>query len=71
MTSRVQHLTVALEADMREDDVRPLIDAILMLRGVLTVKEHVSEHATFIARARLKRELGDKIINFLNVESTT
>lgn len=38
MTERVDALWVALEQPIREDDIKPLVEAIQQLRGVMRVE---------------------------------
>lgn len=65
MTNRVSILTVALEADIREDDVQPLVAAIKQLRGVIGVDTNVVDSTQWLAQMRLRDELGCKIINII------
>ena len=62
MTSRYNTLTVALDADIREDDARPLIEAIKLLRGVVDVSGNVADASQFLAETRVRRELGEKLL---------
>jgi hypothetical protein len=61
MTDRVNTLTVVLERPIRTDDVQSIVDAILHIRGVLTVTTGEVDHAMFGARtqerSRLRREI--------------
>lgn len=43
MTDRYDYLIVALEKNTDEDDASSLIEAIKMLRGVLSVHGHVAD----------------------------
>lgn len=61
MTDRYHSLTVVLEANIRADDAQPLIDAILQLRGVLSICGEVANSNTWMAEERARRELGNKI----------
>ena len=61
MADRFNVLTVVLEKDTREDDAQCLIDAIKMLRGVLSVKGNVSKHTDYMAEERVRRKLGEKL----------
>jgi hypothetical protein len=61
MTDRVFALTVALERDTRTDDVQGLIDAIKLLRGVLSVQAEISDLSQWTADERAKREYTDKL----------
>lgn len=61
MTDRYNALTVVLDRDIREDDAEMLINAIRMLRGVLTVDPHVADIGDHVAAARVKRDLTEKL----------
>ena len=61
MTDEFNALTVILERDIREDDAQSLIDAIMMLKGVCSVKGNVSDTDSYIAERRVKWELIDKL----------
>lgn len=65
MTDRFNALIVVLEEDIRSDDAQGLIDAILRLRGVLSVSGNVQEMSDHIAQARARHELGQKLIDVL------
>ena len=62
MTDRINGLTVVLTHDIRDDDSQCIIDAIQMIKGVLSVKANISDHFDdHIAYERVKRELTDKM----------
>ena len=61
MTDRFSTLTVVLEKDTREDDAEALINAIRMLRGVLTVAGDVANAGDFLAQERARWEIEGKI----------
>ncbi len=63
MTDRYSALIVVLEKDIREDDAESTIEAIRHIRGVLSVKGHISNPAEHIASSRIKAELFRKITN--------
>ncbi len=65
MTDRINGFWVALDADIRDDDVEPLINAILQLRGVIKVKGHVTTSTDWLARARVRQELTAKLFDAL------
>lgn len=50
---------------MRDDDTEPLITAIKQMRGVLDVTPHVADVKTATAEARVRRELGEKIVKII------
>jgi hypothetical protein len=65
MTDRIYSLRVVLDKDYRDDDVKSISDAIRMIRGVVDVKEHVSDLNSKMASLRALNELRDKVLNSL------
>ncbi len=61
MTDRFSTLTVVLKKNIRDDDAEPIINAIKMIKNVLSVKSNVSNHAEYMAEERVRRELGEKL----------
>lgn len=66
MTDRYNGLVVAFDHDIREDDAEAVINAIRMLKGVLTVTANVSDINSHIEETRAKRDLPDKLYEVLN-----
>ena len=62
MTDRYHTLTVVLTEDTRDDACKPLIDAILMLRGVLSVTGQVADTASHMAEERARHSLGKQML---------
>jgi len=62
MTDRINSLTVVLENDMRDDDCAALVNAIAMLRGVISVGMNATDAQSYMAEERARRELGQKLI---------
>jgi hypothetical protein len=71
MTDRINALIVTLGKDMRDDDVQRLVDAIKLMRNVISVKKNVSNGAAHIAFERARHELGEKLWNVLHPETET
>jgi hypothetical protein len=69
MTDRIHSLTVVLDANYRDDDVKALIAAIAQLRGVIDVSTHVADVTSHMAEKRARNELQDKIRDLLWPES--
>lgn len=65
MTDRYYALTVILEKDIRDDDAKPILDAIKTIRGVLNVKPHISDPGTWMAEERARNDLGRKILDII------
>jgi hypothetical protein len=61
MTDRYYAITVALESDIREDDEEALLNAIKMLKGVLSVEPHIGHPDIWVAEERARHELKMKI----------
>lgn len=68
MTDRINAFTVVLDHDIRDDDVEPLLTAIRMLRGVLSVTPHVADHTAHVVRERVNHEWINKLYNLIDGE---
>jgi hypothetical protein len=62
MTTRVKALTVALDRDIREDDVAPLVAAIERLRGVVGVSAVPVDPSDYIANVRARHHYRARIL---------
>lgn len=65
MSDRISSFTVILEENIRDDDAKPLMDAIRQMRGVLKVTGNVSDLSEAIAESRVKSDLTRKLLNVL------
>lgn len=61
MTDRYNYLTVVLDRDVRDDDAEPIVSAIGMIRGVVSVKGAVADPSDYAARARVREEISRKL----------
>lgn len=70
MVNRIKALTVVLDEDYREDDCKPIIEAIRMIGPVLEVRPKVGSDrmAYHMAKADLKSKLLEKIVELFNAE---
>ena len=68
MTDRVNGLFIALEKDIRTDEIGPLITAIKQLRGVLSVEKNIADPSAWIASERVRQELGEKLFAIIYPE---
>lgn len=66
MTDRFHSLTVVLVQDIREDDAEALIQAICMLRGVVSASGNVSDPTSYMAEQRARRELEQKLLDIIH-----
>ena len=62
MTDRIHSLTVTLERDTRDDDIQPVIAAILQLRGVVGVEMHVADPAAYAYEHRADMQMQELIL---------
>lgn len=65
MTDRFHSLQVVLEQNIRDDDCERLIDAIKMVRGVLSVKGDIATPDTYMAEQRAIDGLGQSIVDLI------
>ena len=62
MSDRTLMLTVVLNKDYRiEDDAKQIGQAIMMIRGVASVRANVADPQDYMAIENAKRELREKI----------
>ena len=67
MTDRINAITVVLEKGTDSEHVDRLVDAIMMLGGVVDVKPNVADLSeAYIDEARIKRKLLEQILKFFN-----
>ena len=58
---KIHALTVVLESNVDDDDMQPLIDAIMHIRGVLSVSPQVVDSSLWTATMRVKNEVREKL----------
>lgn len=68
MTDRLKGCTVAFAKDIREDDAKAIIDAILQLRGVASVRTSVVTGDDLITRMRIDNEWRERLLNLITKE---
>ncbi len=61
MAASINIITVVLEKDTREDDCEHIMHAIRMIKGVMAVKANEADHVAFMAEARARRTLEQKL----------
>lgn len=58
----MNRISVALEKNVRTDDVEGLVNAIRHMRGVMAVEAQIVDYGTeMVTEMRVKNELWDKI----------
>ena len=65
MTDRIKGLTVLLEPDKRDDDAEYIINAIRMIKGVVSVKSHIADTDHHLAVETARRELTTRLRDVL------
>lgn len=63
--TKYHSLTVVLEKDIDTEDSKPIIEAIKMIKGVLSVKGNVSDANSMMAEARAHQKYKMKLIDLL------
>ena len=69
MTDRIHALTVVLDRDIRDDDIRPIIEAIKQIRCVIAVEPHVTDIGDYSARERAKYDIHKRLWAALHEEN--
>jgi len=65
MTDRCDSLLVILEKEMRTDDVECIVNAIGMIKNVISVTPNITDSMSYIATTKAKHEIRKKIIDVL------
>lgn len=65
MTDRHAGYVVTLESPLREDDAQATLDAIRMIKGVLSVEPIVSSPEVMAGAARARDEFRQKLYDFV------
>lgn len=65
MTARIRSLTVALDEDIRTDDIECLVNAIKMMRNVLSVTTNEVNPNDWVTEKRVKLETARKLTNLI------
>ena len=63
MTDRYNALVVVLDREMRSDDAEATINAIGMIKGVLSVTPNIVDIGSYTAEMHAKRILEGKILD--------
>ena len=63
MTARIRSLTIALDEDIRTDDIECLVNAIKMMRNVLSVTTNEVNPNDWATESRVKLETAQKLTN--------
>lgn len=66
MTDRIHSITLALDYDIRDDDIEPLLIACGMLKHVIKVQPNITDSTTFAIRSRVEHELRQRVYDAIN-----
>jgi hypothetical protein len=69
MTDRINAFVVVLDKDIREDDAEALVNAMIMLKGVISVKGNVVDITDHIALTRARQQLGRELMDICYPQS--
>lgn len=61
MTTRIRSLTVALDEDIREDDVAALVIAVKTMKNVLSVTSNEVDPSNWATEMRVRVEVAQKL----------
>lgn len=61
MTDRVHSLLVVLEQDVRNDDIKSLVNAIREFRNVASVTLNITDPTSIMAEERARYQLANKL----------
>lgn len=65
MSDHYNSFIVILEHDIKDDEAKPIIEAIKQLRGVLNVEPHIAGFEDAIAQSRVRTEFGRKLLTII------
>lgn len=65
MTDRLKGFVVTLDHDIREDDAEEILNAIRMVKGVVSVKPVQANSDDDIIRSRVLSELRQKLLGIV------
>lgn len=65
MSDKVKGFVVALENDLREDEIEHVINAIKMVKGVVNVEPIKTTSHDQIFQLRIKAEMRNKFYDFI------
>ncbi len=66
MTDRIKGLVITLDHDYRTDDVDAIVNAIMMVKGVIDVKKSVADVNDHMNRTRVMYSLRDKVFDLFS-----
>lgn len=71
MTDRIHSIGVILEKDIRDDDAECILNAIKMIKGVLSVEPNIVDFQSAMAESRARKDIADKLWEILYPKSNS
>lgn len=68
MTDRYKGFLVLLENDIRSDNAKPILEALKMIKGVLSVKPYVAHMEDYLLAERERIAISQKMNKFIAKE---
>ena len=65
MTDRIHSITVVLEQNVRVDDAERILDALRMVRGVISAEGNVADLDSHMAESRARTDLHKKMFEVI------
>ena len=62
MTDRIYAFHIMLNREYREDDAQPIIDAVMMIKGVKSITTQTVTPELWVAETRAKQDMLNKVI---------
>lgn len=63
MTDRINSITVVLDEDIRVDDAECILNAIRMVKHVLSVEGNVADFESHMAEERARAKVHEQVFN--------
>lgn len=65
MTDRIHSITVVLEENLRVDDAERILDALRMVRGVISADGNIADPDSHMAEVRARTDLHQKMFDVI------
>ena len=65
MSNKYHSVTVAIEKGLKEEDIKHIIDAIKMIKGVISAEGNIADATLYIAESRARHEMQQKIVDII------
>ena len=69
MSESIHSITVVLKEDVGTDDAKRILDALRMVRGVISADGNVADSVTHMAESRARTDLHQKMFDVIYPKS--